>query len=194
MREALIRLATCIGIAAATASAAFAQARPDYQFPQKIGPAELIGVEDFEAKDPGMGKAGRYKFQGWTMGVYVYDKKRSDIAPASNPAQAKAELDTAAGELIEVKRLGHYTRLDEGTAFAIPPTQPIFWCRAFTAQLAAKAGAAQQPAFDTYTCVTTSKQRFVKLRITSTTPAGDQATVFTPVAAAIELFGRQLQR
>ncbi len=171
-------------------------AKTGYTFPQKIGIAQLANVEDFEAKDPGLGQVGQYTFQGWRMSMYVYDKRRTDLADTPNPAQIKSELDLSVADIQEAKKLGHYARIDEGAAFAMPPTAqpPIFQCRTFVIRLAAKPGVQPQPPYDSYMCVTTSRKKFVKLRLSSTTPTGDQATVFVPVVAAIEMVGRMLQR
>lgn len=167
-----------------------------YTFPQKIGIAQLVNVEDMEAKNPGLGQVGQYTFQGWRMSLYVYDKKRADIAETPNAAQIKAELDYSVGDIHEAKKLGHYTRLDEGTGFFMPPmaTPPVFQCRSFIIQPATEAGAQPPAPYESYMCVTTMRRKLLKLRLSSTTPPGDQATVFTPVAAAIEMTARMIQR
>lgn len=167
-----------------------------YSFPQKFGAAELVNVEDFEAKQPGLGQVGQYKFQGWRFSVYVYDKRRTDLPDRPDPNATKAELDASVADILEARKLGHYARADEGAAFAIPPTAtpPTFQCRSFVLQPTPRAGTAAQPPYDSFICVATAKKKYFKLRISSTTPTGDQATVFTPVAASIELFGRQILR
>jgi hypothetical protein len=188
-----------IGAICVAGTVAFAQKPPGkspYTFPKKIGAAELVNVEDFEPKTPGLGQVGQYSFQGWRLSIYVYDKQRTDIADTPTLAQIKPELDAAAGEILEAKRQGYYARADEGTAFAIPPmgTPPVFHCRSFILQPTAKPPVQAQPPYESYVCVTTAKKSFAKLRLSSTTPPGDQATVFTPVAASIELVGRMLLR
>lgn len=196
MLAPLILCAVVLAVVPAIAQQGAPAARPAFDFPKKIGVAELQSVEDFEAKSPGLGQVGQYVFQGWRMGMYVYDKQRKGIANGPDAAQIKTELDQSVGDIFEAKKLGHYAAVDEGVQFAIPPTgaPPVFHCRGFRIQFAAKAGEALRPPYDSYMCVTTSRQRYVKLRLSSTTPSGDQATVFTPVAAAIELVGRMLQR
>ncbi len=186
-----------VAVPAYAQSATPPQAKPSgYTFPQKIGLAQLVNVEDMEGKNPGLGQVGQYTFQGWRMSLYVYDKKRADIAEAPNAAQIKAELDYSVGDIHEAKKLGHYTRVDEGTGFSMPPmaTPPVFQCRSFIIQPAPKAGAQPPAAYESYMCVTTMRRKFLKLRLSSTTPPGDQATVFTPVAAAIEMTARMIQR
>ena len=167
-----------------------------YTFPQKIGIAQLTNVEDFEGKNPGLGQVGQYTFQGWRMSMYVYDKKRTDIADVSNGQQMKTELDYSVGDILEARKLGHYVRVDEGAPMQMPPlyAPPVFHCRTFVIQAAPKAGAQPSPAYESYLCVTTMKKKFIKLRLSSTTPHGDQATVFTPVAAAIEMTARMLSK
>jgi hypothetical protein len=187
------------GICALSAQAQRAEpGKPDFTFPQKVGPAELVGTEDFEAKQPGLGQLGRYKFQGWTMGVYVYDRGRRDLPDTAVDALVKPELAGAAADLMEARKLGHYADVAEGHPFAIPPaaTRGVFQCRSFRLTRRQESGQAPSPrdTYDSFVCVTIAKKRFVKLRLSSETPSGDQATVFTPAAAAIELFGRVLQR
>lgn len=167
-----------------------------YTFPQKIGIAQLANVEDFEAKNPGLGQVGQYTFQGWRMSLYVYDNNRADIAETPNAQQIKAELDNAVGDINEARKRGHYTRVDEGTGFFMPPmaTPPVFQCRSFIIQPAPKADAQPPAPYESYMCVTTMRRKFLKLRLSSTTPPGDQATVFTPVAAAIEMTARMIKR
>lgn len=183
-------------VAAAATAVSQPATKPAYTFPQKIGVAQLANVEDFEAKDPGLGQVGQYTFQGWRMSMYVYDKRRTDLADTPNAAQIKAELDLSVGDILEAKKLGHYSRVDEGTMFFMPPlaTPPVFQCRSFVIQTTTKPAAQPTTPYESYMCVTTMRKKFVKMRFSSTTPSGDQATVFTPVAAALELTARMLQR
>lgn len=196
--RALKRMAlAAICLAAARPASALAQgAAPAFSFPKKIGVAELVNTEDFEPKSPGLGQVGQYTFQGWRLSMYVYDKKRTDIADTPNAGQIKPELDASVADIFEAKRQGHYSRVDEGTPFSMPPmgTPPVFQCRAFIIQMAPKPNGPASAPYESYMCVTTSRRKFVKLRLSSTTPPGDQATVFTPVAASVELIGRMLQR
>ncbi len=189
-----VALAAGLSMPAASCAQPVPAVQGGYTFPQKIGIAQLVNVEDFESKQPGLGQVGQYTFQGWRMSLYVYDKRRADIPVAPAAEQIKAELDVAAGDIHEAMRLGHYTRLEEGTPFQMPPLAkpPLFHCRSFILQATARPGDRPSQSYESYLCVTTLRRKFIKLRISSTTPPGDQATVFAPVAAAIEMTARML--
>jgi hypothetical protein len=185
-------LGLLVFLAASPAIAQQPAAKTPYTFPQKIGIAQLVNTEDFEAKQPGQGQVGRYTFQGWTMSMFVYDAGRNNIAAAPDAAQSRQELDVSAAGLLELQTRGQFAKIEEGAPFAIPPMAkpPIFHCRSFIIQPGAEAA----KAYERYICLTTSRGRFIKVFVQSTTPPGDQATVFTPVAAALEVTGRMLQR
>ena len=199
-RLGLLALACLVAPATFAAAQNAPQKAPGagYNFPQKFGQAELVGTQDFEAQTPGLGQVGQYKFQGWRMSVYVYDKQRKDLADTARADQSIPELDEAVKDVHAAQKQGHYLKVEDGTAFAIPPipNAGTFYCRSLKITAKPKDNTQPRPedTYESYRCVSTSRKKFVKLILSSETPWGNPATVFTPVAASIELFGRIMQR
>lgn len=168
-----------------------------FNFPQKIGLAELVNVQDFEKQSPGLGQVGQYRFQGWRMSVYVYDKKRTDIPDVANVEQSKAEANEGVLDVRELQRRGEYVKVEEGQTFAVPPfaTSAQFFCRSLRLQRKAQANATKaEDDYDSFICATTWKKKFVKVRLSAETPSSSPATVFVPTVSALELLGRMLGR
>ncbi len=186
------------------ASLALAQAPPAttpapgaFTFPPKIGLAELVNVQDFEKQSPGLGQVGQYRFQGWRMGVYVYDKKRTDIPAEANPEQSRAEANEGVLDVRELQKRGEYVKVEEGQPFAVPPF-PVpaqFFCRSLRLERKPQPNATKpEDLYDSFICATTWRKKFVKVRLSAETPASSPATVFVPAVSALELLGRMLGR
>ena len=168
-----------------------------FAFPPKIGLAELVNTQDFEKDQPGLGQLGQYRFQGWRMGVYVYDKKRTDIPAEAHPEQSRAEANEGVLDVRELLKRGEYVKVEEGQPFAVPPfaTPAQFFCRSLRLQRKPQPNATKpEDLYDSFICVTTWKKKFVKVRLSADTPSSSPATVFVPAVSALELLGRMLGR
>ena len=138
--------------------------------PLTLGLSKRGEIKDFEATNPGLGQAVQYALPGWRNTLFVYDLKRTDIPEAADAAVIAPQLAQAAADILTLKQRGDYADVEEGLAFTVPSgANARFHCKSYVLKSPTPLGGVKSATseFDSYLCVTTWRQKFVKARLTT---------------------------
>ena len=157
-----------IAAVALTATAALAQDRSKNVYglpiPDRVGSLTYRQSVDFESKNPGLGTALRFSGPtGWLVDVYIYDLGLKTIPADPESDAIRSQLAQARGDVYELARRGTYANVADTGDFAVPATgKPRFKCLSFSYQR----GDRVDVAVDSFLCLTSWRDKFVKLRMT----------------------------
>lgn len=130
-------------------------------FPDSVGGFMRGPVQDYEKTHPGFGQSVAYGQGPWRADVYVYDLRRSSIPDDPASDAIRQEFEQAKGDVFKARQRGAWQRAELDRTFTLPERgPPRFTCASFT--LVSKANVA----VDSTLCVTASKNKFVKFRVT----------------------------
>ncbi len=132
-------------------------------FPEKVGGFTLNDSMNFERTSPGQGYVMDYTMPGWKLDVFVYDLKRREIPADVNSAIVRAEFERSRGDVFLAHPRGPYAQVYLRRNFAIDDGSKRlrFQCAAFHLT---RDGAKPQ---DGFMCVTSLRNKFVRLRLTT---------------------------
>jgi hypothetical protein len=175
-----------------TAATALAQERSKNVFglsiPDRVGSLTYRQSVDFESKTPGLGYALRFSGPtGWLVDVYLYDLGMKTIPADPESGVIRDQLAQARGDVYELARRGTYANVADRGDFNVPDSGKVrFVCTSFSYQRGDKVDVA----VDSFLCLTSWNDRFVKLRMTGPkgTIARSDATAFA--TAWIDLLRR----
>jgi hypothetical protein len=149
-------------------AAAVAQERSKTVFglsiPERVGSLTYRQSVDFESKTPGLGYALRFSGpSGWLVDVYLYDLGLKTIPADVDSGVVRDQLRQARGDVYELGKRGTYANLADTGDFKIPESgTPRFNCLSFSYQR----GDRVDVAADSFLCLTSWRDKFVKLRMT----------------------------
>lgn len=178
-----------IAAVALTAATALAQDRSKniygLSIPDRVGSLTYRQSVDFESKTPGLGTALRFSGPtGWLVDVYIYDLGLKTIPAEPESSVIKDQLAQARGDVYELARRGTYANVADKGDFTVPETgKPRFICQSFSYQR----GDRVDVAVDSYLCLTSWRDKFVKLRMTGPKGSIARADVNAFTRAWIEL-------
>ena len=172
-----------------SAAAAFAQERLKVVYglsiPDRVGSLAYARTIDFESKSPGLGYALRFSGQpGWMVDVYLYDLGLKTIPSNAESDVIKNQLAQARGDVFELGKRGTYANVTDKGSFTVPAAgKPRFICASF----GYLRGDRVDIDVESYLCLSSWKDKFVKVRMTAAkgTMSRSDATDF--VQAWIEL-------
>jgi hypothetical protein len=172
-----------------SAAPAFAQEKQKVVYglsiPDRVGGLVYARTIDFESKSPGLGYALRFGGKpGWMVDVYLYDLGLTTIPPDAESDVIKNQLAQARGDIFELGKRGTYANVTDKGDFKVPESgKPRFICSSF----GYLRGERVDSDVESYLCLSSWKDKFVKVRMTAPkgTLAKSDATSF--VQAWIEL-------
>jgi hypothetical protein len=185
VRACLLAIAA-VGLTAVTA---LAQERSKTIFglsiPDRVGSLTYRQSVDFESKTPGLGYALRFSGPtGWLVDVYLYDLGMKTIPADAHSSVIRDQLAQARGDVYELARRGTYANVTETGEFAVPDSSKArFVCTGFSYQR----GDRVDVAVDSFLCLTSWHDKFVKLRMTGPKGTIARSDVAAFAAAWIEL-------
>jgi hypothetical protein len=164
--SAFLSIAARTLLLAAWAAAAIAQ-EPLTVYGLNV-PAQVAGiprgqVHDLEKTHPGLGHAFGYGPQGGGINVYIYTLNLRAIPDDPASDVVKNQLEQAKGDVFEMGRRGHYSNVAVKGDFTVndPSGKTRFVCSAL-GFVHMGAGVA----VDSYACLTSWKDKFIKIRVT----------------------------
>jgi hypothetical protein len=170
-----------IAAVALTAATALAQEKSKTVFglsiPDRVGSLSYVQSVDFESKTPGLGYALRFSgASGWLVDVYLYDLGLKTIPADPESSVVRDQLAQARGDVFELAKRGTYANLTDAGDFTVPASgKPRFICLSFSYQR----GDRVDVAVDSFLCLTSWRDKFVKIRMT-----GPKGTIARSDAAA----------
>jgi len=188
MRKAFAGILAVVAVLV-SAAPAFAQEKLKVVYglsiPDRVGGLVYARTIDFESKSPGLGYALRFGGKpGWMVDVYLYDLGLKTIPPDAESDVIKNQLAQARGDIFELGKRGTYANVTDKGDFKVPESgKPCFICSSF----GYLRGERVDSDVESYLCLSSWKDKFVKVRMTAPkgTLAKSDATSF--VQAWIEL-------
>jgi hypothetical protein len=156
-------------------------------------PAEVGGLThgqpvDFETKSPGLGYSLRFAARpGWTVDVYIYDLQLRSIPGDLGSGAVKDQFARARNDIFELGRRGSYANVEEKGDFVVARDgKTRFICSTFSYLR----GENRDVDVDSYLCLTSWNDKFVKIRMTAVKGVMSRADAVSFVAAWIPLLWR----
>lgn len=165
-----IRLALCALLWLTTAASAEPVTISGVTFPDRVGEFARGPSQDYEKSMPGAGHSFAYFNRPWIATVYVYDQQRAGIPndPASNVI--RAEFAAAKNEIMALAQRGAWRKADFVRDFSLPARgKARFACANYTLLNN------ENVVIDSTLCITGSKGRYVKFRVSGPRDGADLA-------------------
>ncbi len=188
MRRARAGILTAIAVLV-SAVAASAQVKLDTIYglpiPDRVGGLFYLQSVTYESKSPGLGYGLRFTGRpGWIVDVYLYDLGQRTIPVDVESDVIKNQLAQARGDVFELGKRGTYANVSDKGDFNIPATgKPRFICSSFSYLR----GERVDIDVDSYLCLSSWKDKFVKVRMTGPKGTLTRADANSFVQAWIEL-------
>lgn len=141
-------------------------------FPDRVGEFTRGSGRDYEKTNPGLGYSFAYRQEPWAATVYVYDQRRAAIPDDLASDVVKAEFANAKGDILGGMRAGIWRKVELVREFTLPERgKPRFTCASFA--LVDTLDVER----DSVLCVTSSKGKFVKFRLTGSRDGSPSAAL-----------------
>jgi len=157
-------------------------------------PAEIDGLTrgppiDYESKSPGLGYAFRFfGHVGWTVDVYIYDFQLKSIPTDLNSDVVVDQFKRAQNDIFELGRRGSYANVQATGQFEMAQHgRPIFHCASFSYLR----GDNRDIDVDSFLCLTSWNDKFVKIRMTGVKGSISRTNIFSFLAAWMPLLWPQ---
>ena len=133
--------------------------------PDRIGSLLYRQAVDYESKSPGLGYGLRFTGPpGWIVDVFLYDLGLKTIPADPGSELITKQLAQAKGDVFALGQRGTYADVSEKGDFAIPETgMARFICTSF----GYLRGERVDIAVDSFLCLTSWSNKFVKVRMTA---------------------------
>jgi hypothetical protein len=119
---------------------------------------------DYESKSPGLGYAFRFSGRaGWTVDVYIYDFQLKTIPADLNSGVMLDQFKRAQNDILALGERGLYANVQATGKFEVARAgKPAFHCATFSYLRGEK----RDIDVDSFLCLTTWNDKFVKFRMT----------------------------
>ena len=153
--------------------------------PDRVGSLVYGRSVDFESKSPGLGYSLRFGGRpGWMVDVYLYDLSQRTIPADAESEVIRNQLAQARGDVFELGKRGTYANVTDKGDFTVPATgKPRFICSSFSYLR----GERVDIDVESYLCLSSWKDKFVKVRMTAPKGTLTRADATSFVQAWIEL-------
>jgi hypothetical protein len=118
---------------------------------------------DYESTTPGLGYALRFLRPGWTVDVYIYDFELKSIPSDIEAPVVRDQLARAKSDIFGLERRGLYADVREISDFKVGAGKTRFACSA----LSYLRGERKEQDVDSYLCLTSWDNKFIKIRMTA---------------------------
>ncbi len=156
-------------------------------------PAQVGGLThgqpvDYETKSPGLGYSLRFASRpGWMVDVYIYDFQLRSIPADLGSGAVKDQFARARGDIFELGRRGSYANVQEKGEFVVARDgKTRFICSTF----GYLRGEKRDIDVDSFLCLTSWNDKFVKIRMTAARGAMSRADAVSFVGAWVPLLWR----
>jgi hypothetical protein len=130
-------------------------------FPDSVSGFARGPVQDYEKTHPGLGQSVAYERGPWRADVYVYDLRRSSIPDDPHSEAIRQQLLQAKLDVYRAQQRGAWQKAELYRSFTLPEHGvQRFSCASFTLVSPVNVEV------DSTLCVTGSKNKFVKFRVT----------------------------
>ncbi len=153
--------------------------------PDFVGGFTRGQLNDYEARSPGLGYSIRFPARhGWVVDAYIYDFQLKFIPDDIESSVVREQLTRAKGDIFELGRRGSYANVQEGSEFTIGRSgRTRFVCATFSYLRGEK----RDLNVESYLCLTSWNNKFVKIRMTAPKGAMSRADAVNFVEAWIAL-------
>jgi hypothetical protein len=188
MRKAFAGVLAVVAVLV-SAAPAFAQEKLQVVYglsiPDRVGSLVYARTIDFESKSPGLGYALRFGGKpGWMVDVYLYDLGLKTIPADAESDAIKNQLAQARGDIFELGKRGTYANVTDKGDFKVPESgKPRFMCSSF----GYLRGERVDIDVESYLCLSSWKNKFVKVRMTAPKGTLAKSDAISFVRAWIEL-------
>jgi hypothetical protein len=164
-------------LAAATAAAQSPLTVHGVNLPGQIAGAQRAELRNYQ--NPALGSSVEYRLLGWKIDVYIYDLGQKSIPNDALSAPVTGQLKQATDDIFNSK---DYSQVETKLKYAIRDNaaRVRFLCSRFGYVTA-------QSRKDSYLCVTSAQNKFVKFRLTADQHAGSEAKANAFVQAWIDV-------
>jgi hypothetical protein len=189
MRKAFAACILAVVAVLVSAAPAFAQEKLQVVYglsiPDRVGSLVYARTIDFESKSPGLGYALRFGGKpGWMVDVYLYDLGLKTIPADAESDVIKNQLAQARGDIFELGKRGTYANVTDKGDFKVPESgKPRFMCSSF----GYLRGERVDIDVESYLCLSSWKNKFVKVRMTAPKGTLAKSDAISFVRAWIEL-------
>ena len=163
----LVRGLVAIAALLFLAVGAFAQAPAKIYgltIPDQVGGLPHGPVLDFESKAPGLGYALGFTRQKWTVDVYVYDFQLKLIPADIESPPMQNQIARAKGDIFKLEGRGIYANVDQTEEFYVGDAGKTRFACALFGYLR---GEKKDQEAESYLCLTSWNNQFVKIRMTA---------------------------
>jgi hypothetical protein len=153
--------------------------------PDRVDSLAYARTVDFESKTPGLGYALRFAGPpGWMVDVYLYDLGLKSIPVDAESEVIRNQLAQARGDVFELGKRGTYADVTDKGDFTVPATgKPRFICSSFSY----RRGERVDIDVESYFCLSSWKDKFVKVRMTAPKATMSRSDATNFVQAWVEL-------
>ena len=154
-----------VALALLVADAATAQTQVEYlglSFPAQVAGFARGSSHDFEKSHPGLGYGVKYARAAFYANIYIYDLSRKSISDDPKSAIVSAQYKQAEGDIFGQKKSGRYRNVALRSRYTIRDARQRerMVCGAFTLTRSDRT-------HDSYLCVTSWNNKFVKFRLSA---------------------------
>jgi hypothetical protein len=156
--------------------------------PEQVGGLAHGPPTDYETKSPGLGYSLRFLRTGWAVDVYIYDFQLKSIPADIESPVVRDQLVRAKGDIFEIGRRGSYANVEERGEFRVGSAKTGFVCAIFSYLRGEK----KEQDVDSYLCLTSWDNKFIKIRMTALKGQMTRNDVTNFVEAWMPLLSRSL--
>lgn len=192
MRSLRAGILTAIAVLVSAAVALAQESTPEklkvifgLSIPDRVGSLSYARSVDYESKSSGLGYGLRFVGRpGWIVDVYLYDLGRKTIPTDAESDVIRDQLAQARGDVFELGKRGTYANVSDNGDFKVPATgKARFICASFNYLR----GERVDIDVDSFLCLSSWHDKFVKVRMTAPKDAMSRADATDFVQAWIEL-------
>lgn len=134
------------------------------QIPDQVAGIPHAPPHNFEKDHPGLGYSIEFQRPDWRIHVYIYDLRMTSIPADPKSDAVKQQLAQASGDISEMERRGNYSNVTAKGQYTVNDGagRTRFVCSAFSYFIKERKIDA-----DSYLCVTSVKNKFFKIRMTT---------------------------
>lgn len=145
----------------------------DLTIPDQVAGLPHGQLHDYEKTSPGLGYSVDFNRPGWNIDVYVYTLQLSSIPADPMSNEVIQQLEQAKSSILAAEKRGNYANVVVKGDFTINDVagRTRFVCSALTYDVTKQSGASA----DGYICLTSSKNKFLKIRMTTRRRADSSA-------------------
>src|ERR1017187_5080616 len=147
----------------------------DLAIPDQVAGLPHGQPHDYEKTNPGLGYSIKFMQPGWAIDVYIYTLNLKSISDDPMSEVVKQQLAQAKSDVLKMEKRGEYANVVVKDDYIVNDAvgRTRFVCSALTFDQKKQSGFS----VDSYICLTSSKNKFFKIRMTTRQNAASSADV-----------------